>query len=472
MMTHYDQIQWLYLSLNQRRRSEDVADSILELLERNLTRSERQHLQKAAKGSLRQSVSGYTSMLQDFAKPVGLQRQVAKAIDLFITAHPLDAQACDQPQEVEQFIHHISQEIHKTFGGNNYKYDRLNRQARQSYGIDISRRRYNKLFRHLMSLEEKLAKLITELKKYQFTKIGKSGLAHMLAEQEFSQDLNTACFIAYYAARSNLRSEFTIYGQQRPYDNIADMLFKRCQNSATTNWWAIAHIYPTQAVLAHLSDHQKGELLGQWYGILTEIAQMLQAVWDRSQIQRSTMIVQRGNDSSTWNNTASAWNKARTSWIELLYGMGAEQILQTICFGKVLRLMAADVVAWHNYTGDQLEPDTAVWNELPLPWEVFSGQQSCPLALVKATCHKYGVNSEQKGWIMPRPPNIKPVAFQATPELVHGVSVANPMLAHVLRQAGFFSGKPTTVTIDRRELHQEVLQEHHNRLQDQANRLE
>lgn len=69
-----------------------------------------------------------------------------------------------------------------------------------------------------------------------FTKVGKSGLAHILSHEDFFKDSDTACFIAYYVARSNLRSEFTIYGQQRPYDQIADMLFKRCRNNAKTNW--------------------------------------------------------------------------------------------------------------------------------------------------------------------------------------------------------------------------------------------
>lgn len=471
-MTNFERMQWLYRSLNQRRRPEDVADHILELSKDQLDRAERGRLQKVAKGSLRQSFFGYTSMLEEFAQPVGLQRQVAKAIELFTTAHPLEAQACDQPNVVEQFIRHISQEIHKAFGSNDFKADRLNRQMRHERGMDISRRRYNKLFRHLTRMETKLTKLIGELKKLMFTKVGKSGLAHRLSWEDFSADQNSACFIAYYTARSNLRSEFTIYGQQRPYDEIADLLFRRCRHQATTNWWAIAQVYPTQEVLAQLSDSQKGELLGQWYGVLQEIAQLLQQVWERSNINRATMVVRRGNDSSTWNNTASAWNTARNHWISLLYAMGAEGILETICFGKVLRLMAADVVAWHYRAGGQLDPDTAIWNELPLPWEVLSGQHSCNLALVESVCRKHNVNPVQKGWTVPRPTG-QPVAFTPTPELVHGVSVTNPMLAEALRQAGFFSGKATKRSIPlAAEIHHSTLQEHHERLLDQNDRVE
>jgi hypothetical protein len=471
-MINDERMQWLYLSLNQRKRPEDIADNILELLKDRLNKAEQHCLQKAAKGSLRKQIFNYTSMLQDFAAPVGLQRQVSKAMELFTTAYPLDAQACDRPHAVEQFIRHISQEIHKSFGSNDFKTDRLNRQARAECGMEISKRRYNKLFRHLTRMESKLNKLIGELKKLMFTKVGKSGLAHTLLQEQFSKDCDTACFIVYYVARSNLRSEFTIYGQQRPYDEIADMLFKRCRNNANTNWWAIAHVYLTQEVLAHLSDAQKGELLGRWYGILEEIAKLLKTVWTHSNINRTTMVVRRGNDSSTWNNTASAWNTARNNWISLLYAMGAEEVLQSICFGKVLRLMAADVVAWHYSTGGQLDPDTAVWNELPLPWEVLSGHQSCNLAMVESICRKHNVDPEKKGWTVPRPSG-QPVAFTPTPELVHGVSVSNPALAKVLRSSGFFSGKTVKQDIPMgSEIYQNTLQEHHKSLQDRSNQVE
>ena len=137
-MTQSKQLQWLYESLTQRKRPEDVADNILVLLRNQLTQVEQSYLQKAAKGSLRQKFFGYTSMLQDFAKPVGLQRQVNKAMELFTTAYPLDTQACDRPDAVEQFIRHISQELHKPFGNNDFKMDRLNRQVRHERGMDIS----------------------------------------------------------------------------------------------------------------------------------------------------------------------------------------------------------------------------------------------------------------------------------------------------------------------------------------------
>ncbi len=159
---------------------------------------------------------------------------------------------------------------------------------------------------------------MTSGKKFELLNIAKHGLAHHITWQDFAQDVNTACFVAYYTARCNLRSEFTNGAQQRPYDEIADMLFTRCKGAArvngltdvlrfkrsalavdndTTNWWAIAHVYPDMAVVQKLNDGLKGELLGRWTTILQDIAKRLDIVWQRSNIARDTMIVRRGNDS-------------------------------------------------------------------------------------------------------------------------------------------------------------------------------
>ena len=75
------------------------------------------------------------------------------------------------------------------------------------------------------------------------------------------------------------------------------------------------------------------------------------------------MIVRRGNDSSTWNLMAGAWNKLRDGWFGLCDALGAGEIIERQCFGKVMRLMAADVAAWHRSLkgDDALHGDTAVW---------------------------------------------------------------------------------------------------------------
>jgi hypothetical protein len=421
----------LFETLNQRRRPEDVAQMILEIMGDALSSDERRILERAAGGSLKRLLWRFTSMMEEFARPVPPLRQVRKAEELFKTAYSLTDAECADAERVEAFIRHLGQEIRKSFGQSDFKRDRLNR----------SRRRYNKLFRHLARLERKVNTYAREQRKYEFTRIGKSSLATKLTWEEFSRDANSACFIACYVARCNLRSEFTIRGQQRPYDEIADMLLQRCKRERErSGWWAIAHVFPDASVLAELTDVQKGQLLGAWLKVLQDIAELLREVWERSDINRESMIVRRGNDSSTWNNTANAWNKARSGWIALLHAMGMQEELDSICFGKVLRLMAADVAAWHRAAGGDLDPDTKVWNEIPLPWEVLSGEAVCTREMVEMVCRKYDVDPVKNGWTAP-PPERRVAAFRPTPELVHGVTVSTPQLAAVLRRAGWFSGK-------------------------------
>lgn len=439
IVMYMNTMEKLFQSLHQRKRPEDVAQLIIEQLADQLSEKQRTVLQKAAQGSLKQRFLAYTSMLEDFARPVGLARQATVAGHLFASPPPA-ADQCDDPTLVEAYIHQVSQQIRKDFGRNDFRAHRLNHEARKAAGMEISRRRYNKLFRILTRMEAKLQTLIREWKKLELTKIGKSGFSSKLSWESFAADENSACFIAYYVARCNLRSEFTIDGQQKPYDEIADLLLSRCRGSSTTNWWAIAHVYPSQEVLMHLSDEQKGELLGEWFMVLQEIAVLLEETWEKSQIKRETMVVRPGNDSSTWNIMAGAWNRARDHWIALLYALGMEEILEKICPGKVLRLMAADVVAWHYRAGGKLDPNTAVWNELPLPWEVLSGARTCTRQMVEEVCRKHNLDPEKSGWTMPRPQNAA-ARFRPTPELVHGITIGNPYLATFLRKAGFFSGK-------------------------------
>jgi hypothetical protein len=447
-------IELLYKTLNERRRPEDVAEMIIELAKDSLTNSEILLLEKAAKNSLSRNAFGYTSMLQSFSEAKGANQQISKAIEIFKLNHDNKSHYNGQ-KDIQDFINFVSPIICKKVGKNEFNTDRLNKSQRKENGLDLSKRNYNKKWRLLKRIENKLIKFINESKKIEFQKIAKHGLAHSLDFINFSSDINTACFIAYYNSRCNLRSIFTNQGQDKPFDEISEMLLKKCYGGETksfylikktkeekinnTNWWAIAHIYTNQEVLSNLTDAQKGQLLGKWTTILQEIAELLDKVWIASDISRETMIVKRGNDYTTWNNTAGAWNKARDNWINLIYSLGLDYILEEICFGKVLRLMAADVVAWHFSTGGKLDPNTEVWNKIPLPWEVFQNKAECNKDLIIKHCKQAGLDPEKSGWIAPRVQGV--AEFKPTPELVHGVTISNPFLATVLKKHRFYSGK-------------------------------
>jgi hypothetical protein len=430
----------LYDAVRTRPRPEDVAELVLEALGPSLSHRERALIERAAKGSLHRVANAYSSMAADFARPVSAEEQVRTSAAVF-GVKKLSAANCLVPSKVEAFIRELSALVHKTFGSRR----RMNRAERAQAGLFKCQRWYNKRFRILVHLEDKLRRLAWETRKYAFTRIGKSALATRIAFADLAGDLDTACFVAYLSARLSLRSTFTSGAQERAYDEIAHLLLARCERSATARWDVIAHVMPDAAVLRRLYDEDRGRLLGGWWAILVDMADMLHDVARTTRFERAAMIVSRGADSSTWNQVAGGWNKAREHWIALLYAMGMESMLDAVCPGKVMRLMAADVAAWHRAASGDVHPDTKVWAALPPPWEVVRGVASCTKGHVEAACRRHGVAEDT--WIAARKGR-DPVPFRPTPELVHGVAVSSAELATVLRKAGVFSGKEAKGAVD------------------------
>jgi hypothetical protein len=383
---------------------------------------------------------GWSSMATTFRRPDPVHRQLDKARELALLflgqtlpdgadTVALDAVAAD-----------LNRIIGKTPGKARFNSDRLDGEARLKAGLTLSRRRYDKLFRLAGRLERRALRLRREEEKFDLILVGKAALAPRLKVDDFNGDVLSAAFVAYYAARMKLRSEFTIGGQQRPFDEFSAHLLSLCEKSAATSWWAIAHVFPRADVLARLTDDQKGRLLGQWFDILQIAAERLAEAQTSTDIDMDSMIVKRGNDSSTWNLLAGAFNRSRDQWIALLESMGADAVLESMMPGKVLRLMAGDVAAWHRSTGGGVHPDTLVWRRLPAPWRVLRGEAQCTRAHIEAACDAVGVDPTKTGWSQARA-RTTVTEFRPTPELVHGVAVNNPYLAAYLKQAGIFSGK-------------------------------
>ncbi|MFA7762826.1 hypothetical protein [Streptomyces sp. NRRL S-448] len=438
-------VRELHASLGLRRRPEDIAQLIQDLFAARQVAPDpatAEALEKASKHSLRRIWHGYTSMLEEFAAPVGAQRQLARATALFASVPELPEGAGDDPAEIEAVIRRAGEEIHRRYGENDFGLDRLNRAERDEAGIgELSKRQYNKRFRLLRRMEAKLARLLHEQRRREVTMTGKGALAHTLPYEVFGADPDTAAFIAYLTARATMRSIFTSGPQRRPYDEVADALLRRLRTAPErTDWYAVAHVHPTREVLGHLSDQELIGLLVRWNRFLREVAELLEDAWNRSGFEAASMVVRRGDDSSTWNQAAQAWGTARAHWFALMTELGQEEVLERVCPGKVPRLMAADVASWHRRRGGGLHPDTYVWADLPRPWEVLRGEKECTRSLVEAACARHGVDPVAGGWTAPRP-TAEAVPFQRTPELVHGVAVADPLMASAMRSAGVFSGR-------------------------------
>ncbi|WP_103962874.1 hypothetical protein [Nonomuraea solani] len=424
----------LHGSLERRYRPEDVADLVLQALEGRLTRHERVVLERAAKHSSR-GTAWFSSMSTDYARPVGGARQVAAATRLFGKRAEVDP---DDPESLLEFAASMGRSIAWSPARTDFLADRLNRQAREAAGMDLSKRQYNRRFRMLRRVSAKAGTLAVEQDKRRLLMVGVTGFAAEVPLERFTADADAACFMAYYTARRKLRREFTLSGRDNPFDEIASLLLDRCTNRS--DWWMIAQVRTSPDVLEHLSDQERGVLLGRWSSVLRQSATMLAERW-RPDTDRESMIVRRGHDSTTWNNLAVAYNAARAGWLACLSALNALELLDAACPGKVMRLMAADLAAWHRSTGGDVDPNTKVWSALPPPWQVLDGSAACTRADVESACRRAGLDPAASGWTAPAPRRATAV-FRPTPELVHGVTIADPVWAALLRRAGVFSGGP------------------------------
>jgi hypothetical protein len=313
--------------------------------------------------------------------------------------------------------------------------NRMPAPLRKAMGITISRRQYMKRCRIQLALERKLGRVVERGAFVRWTRLALSGWAMDIASADFmSLTPMTRVFVAYYVARKQRQSVFSGSGQDPAWDQVAERLFALAVPNRT-----VALAFPDTRVLRHLTDAQRTELLVQSYRDLRDMAVVMAELWDILGADRNKMIVQRGMNSSDWNAIAGAWNSVRAMWIELLHVCGRQSDLLNFCPGKAMRLMAADVAAWHQMRGGDEGPDVKVFKQLPLPWDVVVGRAICKLSMVQDACRVAGV--ETGSWTAPRTVG-DAVATKPTHALVHGVAVSDPGLADVLRRAGWFSGKP------------------------------
>lgn len=435
----------LHRLLDRRPRPEEVAELILRWQGDEMSPRERSILDRAAGRSLARGAHKVSSMLDDFSRPVPLDDKVTRANVLFdrpkLSVRKLSVEEAADLGSVQDWLQELAWSLGMRSGRTDFKYDRLDRASRRGADIELSKRQYNKLFRFVGRFEDRVRRYQKEMRKYRLKRVGKAGLAHRLDLEAFSRSATAAAFVSYFTARQGLRSEFTVGSQQRPFDEIAAMLMKRAERDPATSWYAIAHVYPAKTVLRKLSEVEKGALLGQWYVVLEDAGELLAELWSRLDVEPSTMVVRRGMDSSTWNDTASAWNQARRHWFALVHALGVDAFFEEAMPGKAMRLMAADVVAWHRAVGGRTDPQTEVWAALPKPWQVLRGEQGCSRTMIESQCRRVGVDPVRSGWTAPfEAASVS--TYRPTPELVHGVEVSSPGLARALRAAGVFSGRP------------------------------
>jgi len=390
----------------------------------------------------------YSSMPDDFERPGDCSAQLASAARVFgFGGEGIDPA---DPGQVRGFIAGMGHVVGGWQWGDDWKADRLDRAGRASlYGalaehrVELpalkSRRGYNRRIRVLRNLEGKCARMERAQHLRRLILIGRSGFTCDIPPGRFAADPASACFIAYLASRRNRRRLFTLASKENPIDQAADIMLRHVLASRDADFEILAMAHPRPEVLERLSDEQRGALTGRWWSVMRETSAELRGAWPEG-VNRLSMIVRRGMDSSTWNTMAQAYNAARAGWLNCAVASGAEALLEPFLPGKVMRLMAADLVWWHRSSGGDVDPDTKVWAFLPMPWDVIDGTARCTRADVEAACAEMGVDPGTRGWTAPRATGAV-AEFTPTPELVHGVEISDPSWAALLRRAGAFSGK-------------------------------
>lgn len=458
----------LHASLDSRLSPEVVAGLVRDAIGERLPYEQRRLLERAASAR----AYGYSSMSSEFERPVPVEHKVRMLAVMLSQGDP-DPVALENALAMadDPWATRLQIRVLAPFVGwdPNVPFNRrLDRQARRAAGVRLSGRQYNRVVRHLNRLNARLDRFERQVMLRQLLLVGRSGLATQINLDEMRADVDAACFVAYWVANKNRRRAFSLSGRDNPMDEIAAMLLDRCvARGEETDWWMIARAYPAPVIVARLDDARRGELMGRWswfMGLAANQMRELYRQWPttgpavpdsmwakrpglmpppeqrgagRPLVDRATMVVRPGMDSSTWNTLAQAYNAARAGWINCLGAAGALELLDVVCPPKAMRLMAADLQAYH---GGGAHPDTAVWAALPLPWEVLDGDAECSRETVELACLAHDVDPHAAGWTAPRQTG-GVAAFKPTPELVHGVEVSDPLWAGLLRRAGVFSGK-------------------------------
>lgn len=438
--TTIEGLDGLFRTLQGRHPPEQIAQIIRQLGRRDLT---------AAVAEVR-GTRGYTYSLMttEWDAPKPISGPVASLLEV-TGDHQAPTSSVD-PLELREFVKRQALRLGWTAWGDDnlkplsFKRDRLNRRSRAALGLGgMSRRQYNKRFRLLARIHSETLDLEKQWRAYRLGVLAKTNYASRLPIREFEQDVPTAAFVAYMTSTLARRSLFTDGPQIRAFDTVAERLLQVAQQHSTghgPNWYAIAHVFDRADVLAQVPNNKRMALLAMVHESMREAATVLKEAWDTSKFDLSTMVVHRGQDSSTWNAAAGGWNKARDYWLALIESFGMQDTLVNFMPGKVLRLMAADVTRWHQSAGEEFHPDTYVWRDLNKPWDVLLGNAVCMRADVERSCQAHGVDSEKTGWTRPFSRTVAGV-FCPTPETVHGVVVDHPDLANWLRKIGAFSGQ-------------------------------
>lgn len=301
-----------------------------------------------------------------------------------------------------------------------------------------SKKGFVKKLRFLANFEQKIERFADVLNLRHAQIQSKSRLSYLINGDKLD-DVSLA-YVAYLAARGNRRSLFMLGGQSKSFDNISEGL--KALIPADANWKEIAYVHPTTEMFARVKEEELGELVGLFHKEMVSASNHLSQLWGSlPQRMREEMVMVRGVDSSRWNAYAGAYNTMRSAWISASLFSKMGFLFNSYLPGKAPRLMAADIVWWGRNSGEKLHPDTAMFNELPYPWDVISGEEILTREDILAAGVKHGIEDILKtGWVGPRS-EVETEVAEIEPITLHGVAISDPGLYKTLKEHNIFSGK-------------------------------
>lgn len=433
-----DALRALYVSLQGREMPQTVACHIGQVIDLATVPKRGRVLLEQAKGMW------YPSwMPATFWRPEPLDKPaMALCRELGIDA-PTNEQASDLSY-LWQLVYTAKTAFSIAEDASSFRCHRMGREDMVALGL--SKRQYNRVFRLVTRLEQYIRDRERQTLIANCARFSKTCAASLLSWDDFAAEPHTAALVAYIAANLGRRSLFTNGKQARAFDDIAEALL---QATDAHNWYAVAYVFPRSDVLARLTTDQKLAVLGIALHMMRQSSSLLRWLAAKSNMQLHTMIVQKGDDSATWNQVAGAWNRARDMWLAVMTALGRNDVFTAFLPGKCLRLMAGDVVYLHTLgdgnnasnVDDTLDADTKVWRDLPKPWDVMDSSVFCGLETVSAVCKLHGVDGKAKGWTAPRARTAVDM-WVPTYDAVCGIEINQPELAWWLRKVGMFTAKP------------------------------
>lgn len=287
-----------------------------------------------------------------------------------------------------------------TDGGGVDFQSRLTRSQLTEHFPTLPVRHYRKIIRSLIHLRNRIFRTQETADFVRCTMLERHFLMRCITKEEFLHSSATAHYVAIHVSERYIPDSFSRTELDRVHRRIApnfaiEDLLEHALADPHVNLETLAKVHCSPRIVRLLSEEQVEHLQQLCWSELVWLANRLQRLWNPAWLERS-MRLHSGDDSSAWNATARAWNRLRAMWLTIVTNSGQTHLLDTLCFGKVMRLIPEFPMM------EEAHGDVSVFQRLPLPWEVVHGIATCPRSEVQRVCEEVGIDPVTSGWTSPK----------------------------------------------------------------------